>query len=199
MRIAWRTVLVVCAAFSAVFPALADEGLDKARAMMVAMHGERCAQNPPPDEDWADRAWPLQWRDAFQAADEPDRRARLMRLYCDSGAYNVLHAWFVETDEGVSPLAFAAPAFDVSRATDEFDSAVTGIKVTGMLSELMLVNSNYDPASGMIAMASMWRGIGDAFSTGEWRMVEGAPVLKTYEVDASYDGEQTPRAIYKAE
>lgn len=192
-----RGALLLFAAIA--LPAQADTGLDKARAMMIAMQGDYCRTEPSPDDEWADRAWGLQWRDEFQAADEPDRKARLLRLYCDNGAYNVLHGWFVENEEGVSPLSFAMPAFDVSRETEEFDSAVTGIKATGFRSEIILVNSNYDPKSRRIVMTSLWRGLGDAYSVGEWQIIEGEPVLKSFEVDASYDGEQTPATIYKAE
>lgn len=180
-------------------PAFADASLDKARAIMVAMQGEFCTAEPAPDEEWADKSWPLTWRYEYQSPEEPDKKGRLLRLYCDHGAYNVRHAWFREDEEGVTPLSFAMPAFDVARATDEFDSAVTGIKVTGFRSENMLVNSDFDPARGVVVMTSLWRGMGDAMSAGEWRMIEGDPVLKLFEVDASYDGEQTPEAIYRAE
>lgn len=192
-----RGALLLFAAIA--LPAQADTGRDKARAMMLAMHGDYCSSDVAVDPDWADKSWPLTWREEFQSADEPDKRGTLMRVFCMSGAYNVLHAWFMETEDGVAPLAFPMPAFDVSRETEEFDSAVTGIKVTGFRSANMLVNSAFDANRARIVMTSHWRGLGDAYSVGEWQVIEGEPVLKSFEVDASYDGEQTPATLYKAE
>lgn len=178
-------------------PAAADAGIDRARAILIAMEGDRCARDQRADS--GDAAWALSWREPFQGADEPDRKARLLRVYCDSGAYNVLHAWFLETADGMAPLAFALPEYEVARRDEEFDAPVTGIKVKGFRSEYLLINSEFDPERQVIVMTSHWRGLGDAFSAGEWTLVAGVPVLRRFVVDAVYDGEQTPVAIYSAE
>jgi hypothetical protein len=59
-----------------------------------------------------------------------------------------------------------------------------------------IANAEVDAASGTIRSTGYWRGIGDASSVGEWRLIEGDFVLVKYDVDASYDGEINLRTVW---
>ncbi|WP_438753538.1 DUF1176 domain-containing protein [Pararhizobium sp. O133] len=56
----------------------------------------------------------------------------------------------------------------------------------------MLINATYDPARHTIASHGFWRGIGDAWDSGEWTFADSDFVLSKYEVDPTFDGAPGP-------
>jgi hypothetical protein len=77
--------------------------------------------------------------------------------------------------------------------------------VTGYVARAELVNPDFDPKTNTIFMGAKWRGLGDAWSSGEWAFVEGEFVLKAFSVDPTYDlnsdspdgGEQQQSSYYQ--
>jgi hypothetical protein len=67
--------------------------------------------------------------------------------------------------------------------------------VDGYTSSDVLINSSFDAATSTLSSFSKWRGIGDAASSGTWKLVEGQFVLKGYEVDPTTEGEVNPLAV----
>ena len=127
-------------------------------------------------------------RYSFESADDPERKVRLFRFVCGAGAYNLQHAyyWYREYD-GLQPLGFAQPTFETKYENDDLiDGKLESVTVTGMSATTILVNSEFDPASLTVSAHSLWRGIGDAWSAGEWRFIEGDFVLVRYEVDPTF-------------
>lgn len=94
------------------------------------------------DERLTDAAWEM-----------PDGRM-LVQLTCYAGAYNYGSSWFWLA-QGAQPqmIAFPVPAEDGSG----------NMTVTGDL-----VNASFDPATGLLAMFSKGRGIGDCGARGIW-------------------------------
>ena len=132
-------------------------------------------------------------------SDDPAQPQRLMQLYqfhCYSGAYNIIYVFFGwDQDTGLRPIALSHPQLDIAYETTADDSPVKSIAITGYSARFTAVNADYDPATKTITSGSLWRGIGDASSGGTWVFDDGEFVLRTYEVDASYDGESNPRTI----
>lgn len=187
------------AAASLALPA-SGQGLDAEAKEVVkraaAAYGGQC--------DWEDEnyfldnppeRWTLSWMPAYGDAEQS---LTLYKLFCFMGAYNVSHIYYTASEEpfsGIQPVAFAMPEFEVIYENDDFEGAVEDIVVEGMTTAMMLVNSEFDPETQTIADFSLWRGIGDASSGGVWQFKEGRFVLKTYDVDASYDGESNPTTL----
>lgn len=147
---------------------------------------EARAAHPP-------QSWQLSWQPEYAEITET---ATLYRFFCDSGAYNVNHVYFIETEfGGLQPVGFATPSFDIVYENDDFEGDVIDITITGYTSQLLLTNSEFDPESQTIVSHALWRGLGDAFSTGTWRFSEGQFVLTRYDVDAQYDGEADPQTL----
>ncbi|WP_417581828.1 DUF1176 domain-containing protein [Pelagibacterium sp.] len=139
---------------------------------------------------YPDERWELSWNDEY--SDQP-RTTTLYKFFCGSGAYNVNHVYYLDTEfNGSMPVGFAAPTFDVVRENDELEAAVIEMPITGYASQLMLTNSEFNPETKTITSHALWRGIGDAFSAGTWSFHEGQFRLVRYDVDADYDGEIDP-------
>ncbi|WP_404403753.1 DUF1176 domain-containing protein [Pelagibacterium halotolerans] len=148
-------------------------------------------------EDFGDfaetRSWELTWRDEYA---DTDSTATLYQFFCGSGAYNVNHVYYlVDEYDGALPVAFAVPEFDVVYENDDFEAAVLDVPMTGYGTQLMLTNSEFDPETETITSHALWRGIGDASSSGTWIFDEGRFRLISYEVDPSYDGEVNPERL----
>ena len=173
--------------------ASADEIDDRVRAQFLQTTPELCfdAQAAEPD------IYNLTYRDAYDGA--PEQALRLYRFFCFSGAYNVVHVYFTYTDfVGVQQVFFAVPDFE-TRCTaggpDPLDCKATTITTLGMTTVGELVNSAFDPATRTVESRSCWRGLCDASDHGVWVFAGGRFVLKSYEVDATYDGAVNPERI----
>lgn len=121
----------------------------------------------------------------------------LVQVFCTSGAYNVSHAFYWEREfDGLQPLSLAVPSFDIRYEVEgDIDSKVLGIDVKGMSTQAILVNAEFDPTAKVITAHSLWRGLGDASSSGTWFFDDGQFTLVQYEIDASYDGEANPETV----
>lgn len=120
----------------------------------------------------------------------------LVRFWCDMGAYNEMHAYYIWDEyDGVQLLQFATPEIDVRYENDDHEGKVEDIAIIGFHAHDLLVNSDYDPGSHSIFSFSKWRGFGDASSSGNWLFRNGEFTLVRYEVDASYDEEINPQTI----
>ena len=129
--------------------------------------------------------------------DYPPRPFRLYQLPCTMGAYNFGSVFYSAIDyDEIRQIQFAEPVFDIVRESEEFDSAVTSINVTGFTAYGILTNPDFDPETKTITSFSKWRGAGDASSSGTWVFDGGRFVLESYDVDASYNDGANPIRIY---
>ena len=189
--------LLAAAATAAHAQDAADDAapMEKARAVFEATAAATCDPDGPGSEDNPPESHAIDFRYAYDAEEDPERRAWLFRFFCFSGAYNEIHVYYMSDDDGaVLPLHFAEPTYDV-RYAGESDDTVEEIVMTGFSAAGQLVNSAYDPATRTITSNAQWRGLGDASSSGRWIFVEGGFRLVHYEVDASYDGEINPQVL----
>lgn len=177
-------------------PALAQgDPLEQRARKLHALAGGACDEDVSgwEDEDFA--SWEITYKPSY-SDDAPEETVTLVRLFCGAGAYNVTHSYYIMTEyAGLQPLALAEPVYDIKYENDDFEGTVEEIKLTGMSAMTSLVNSQFDPETGMLTSYSKWRGIGDASSSGTWSLGEGVFVLRNYEVDASYDGEVNPQTL----
>lgn len=144
-------------------------------------------------EYYPNESWELSWETEYSDAPQT---ATLYKFFCGSGAYNVNHMYYLETEyDGLAPVAFATPLFDVVYENDDFEGAVLDMPLTGYGTQLLLTNSEFDPETMTISSHALWRGIGDAFSAGTWTFRDGQFALIRYDVDAQYDGEVDPETL----
>lgn len=173
----------------------ADEMSDVVRA---AYPGDICDWDSGSDILAEATSWELDIRYEYDEPDGPERSLTLYQLPCFRGAYNLNSIWVtVDKLEGLKPLHFAHPVVDI-RYSDESDAVIAGLSVTGFEAIASLVNAEFDIASRTITSFSKWRGLGDASSGGVWQFENGRFVLKTYEVDGSFDGEINPVTVYES-
>lgn len=180
-------------------PALSQEASleTQARALHALAGGAYCERMEGgyvPEDEYLE--WTLSYQPSWGAEGE-EEEVTLIRIFCGAGAYNVQHAYYIYRDyEGLTPLPFAEPSFETRYAEeDDIDSALESVTLTGMSASLILVNSEFDPDTMTITSYSLWRGIGDASSSGVWTFRDGAFSLVSYAVDASYDGEVNPETL----
>lgn len=192
---------VLPVAAMALFPlpaaAQEDSGVKTAEAYAAAVLGDECDRNVMTDipvgstepESFSHHVYPLTFRYAYEAADEPERKATLYQIFCGSGAYNIRSAYVLKLQEesGFRLVGFPHPALK----TDYEDAGQTKLKtppsVTGFTSRFLLVNPAFDPATVTIRSHSLWRGLGDAWDSGDWIFEDGSFALKRYEVDPTFD------------
>ncbi|WP_349369688.1 DUF1176 domain-containing protein [Salinarimonas sp.] len=155
--------------------------------------GACTAGEPLPIEALEITAWDMAWTPSW--ATEP-QTATLYRALCTRGAYNSVHAFFLDQGYGLEPLAFAEPNLDVSYA-DEEQTAVDRIAVDGFSAKPLLVNAEFDPQARAITTYSAWRGLGDAYASAVYAFEEGGFVLASFEVDPTYDGAQDATLVFE--
>lgn len=160
--------------------------LERAKAKFMGSRLDSCQI----EEGNEPQAWDISYHYTSDTADEPARKATLVRFYCSRGAYNEVHVYYLADDIGeMRELHFAVPELDIHYENNDSDAKVESINVIGFNTEDGLVNSEFDPATNTIGSWSKWRGIGDASSIGTWIFRNGDFALVKFEVDASYDGE----------
>lgn len=134
----------------------------------------------------------LHYRGEWQEPSEPEQLLRIYQFHCDAGAYNFVSVYY-RWDEtgGLDPIAFAYPELDIQYedSTKGDDVALKSIAVTGYTATYTLTNAELDEESGSITSGAKWRGIGDAGDLAYYEMTGGSYVLKTYDVDPTFDGE----------
>ena len=92
-------------------------------------------------------------------------------------------------------LPISAPHLDL-KYEDEESKKLKSIKINGFTASIDLTNAEYDEKTNSISSFSKWRGIGDASSNGTWGFNDGQFVLKTYDVDPTYDEEQNSISVF---
>ncbi len=166
----------------------------RADALFRASFREACTALRDGSEVEAE-SWELPFNYASDAESEPKRYAWVFRYLCNRGAYNESHVFLIanEHDE-LSVLSFATPELDIRYADDE-SKQVDALYVKGFTAQTELVNSTFEAETSTLKSAAMWRGIGDASSSGTWAFRDGRFSLTHYEVDASYDGQINPEVV----
>lgn len=130
----------------------------------------------------------IEYRTKGQDQDSPDEMLTLVQLHCFSAAYNFTSVYVTRDKEGTwSLLSFAQPTLDFDYADEIFSRLKGPPKVAGYISRHELMNSEYLAETQTISATAKWRGVGDAWSAGEWRFEEGVFVLKRYEVDPTFE------------
>ena len=124
----------------------------------------------------------------------PESRVILYVMPCAAGAYNVWHLFFIDDGFGPRPAAFAVPRVAVSMSDD--GTKLEDIQTEGFAAQLLLVNSEFDPKSGVVTSFAKSRGLGDAFSRGRWRLDGNGFVLERFEIDPTLNGEIDPVLVY---
>ncbi len=198
-----RLVTAVALASGMMAGAVHAEELDDVNAAFFATYPWECngafQEDGKPFEEPA--VYDLPYRMSWQEPDEPDRTLRLYQYQCLIGAYNVGHVFFTVTEDGIRALQLAQPTISTIYAPgaeegEVNDQKVEQILLTGMTTYVTASNAEVDAATGTIKSTSFWRGIGDASSAAEWRLVDGDFSLVRFDVDASYDGEVNPTTIW---
>lgn len=183
------------AGFFAVLALAGPARAEDAEALFKAAFGQACFidEESAAAEYFPNESWTLTWQEDYSDA---DYTGTLHQFFCSAGAYNVnLVYYFEDPFYGLMPLSFATPRYEVKYANDDYEGAVEAITLGGFDTQSMLTNSEFDPETGTITDHGLWRGLGDVFSSGRWVFDKGRFVLKSYDVDATYDGEQDPQRI----
>jgi hypothetical protein len=140
----------------------------------------------------------IKYRTRWQDQDSPDETLTLVQLHCFSAAYNFSSIYVTRQKDGKwSLLSFAQPKLDFDYADEDFSTLKAPPKVAGYISQHELMNSEYSAETRTISATAKWRGMGDAWSAGEWKFEEGVFVLTRYEVDPTFeppDGEDNDPA-----
>lgn len=176
-------------------PEASDALLQQAKAAFAATQGD-CEPDRAPEGEEAPVSYAIPFRYKADGDEQPMREARLFRFFCSMGAYNITHVYYLHNElDGLRELQFATPDIDVRYVDDNPDGQVDSVNIIGFLTADRLVNSAFDGATQSISAHSLWRGIGDASSSGLWIFRNGDFSLVKYEVDASYDGEINPETV----
>ena len=132
------------------------------------------------------------------AKGEPDQKVTLYVFECEMAAYNATEVFYLYDALGLHALSFAEPHLNITHPPgDEEGKVVKSMKLDGFTATQMLTNAEYDDKTKSISSFAKWRGIADASSNGLWTFRQGEFVLKDYDVDATYDGEQNPVSVIK--
>ncbi|WP_051332504.1 DUF1176 domain-containing protein [Cucumibacter marinus] len=205
-RLAALTLALTATAAAATLPVRAQEDgepsavtAEDVTAIFKIQYASYCStlmmgDGTPPEP----KTYPLAFRYAYEDESDDLREWTLYEYECTIGAYNVGSVFYtVDEYDEIHALQFAFPEFDVVNADPEdYESEVTNVRVTGFSAREVLVFPEFDIESLELTQYSRWRGLGDASSFGRWQFRDGVFVLKTYEVDPTYDGEVNLNQIY---
>ncbi|MCR6499681.1 DUF1176 domain-containing protein [Shinella sp. CPCC 101442] len=207
--------ILLAALFCAALPlqslaAERPEGIAAAETLVKTAFGTECDMNgmeevpmAGPDEEGYGHAY---YRLAFKPdydPNGPEVQIDLYQLFCGSGAYNIRHAFVLKRsdEESLKLISFATPDLDYAYADEEMNTLKADPKVRGFRATGLLVNSSFDVEKRTITSHAAWRGIGDAWDSGEWVFRNGDFMLTRFEVDPTY-GDPDPAAesfvVYEA-
>lgn len=151
------------------------------------------------DDAAGSRYYAIKYRYRGQDQDSPDNVFPLIQLICDRGAYNETFIFLTKDDNGYRLLAFALPQIDYDYTDEEFTRLKAPPRITGYRAVTSLANAAFDPKTGRLSMRAQWRGLGDAWSSGEWGFFEGEFILREYVVDPIYEVNSDRPEALKAE
>lgn len=194
-------VLAAIAGSMAIMPAaLAQEGTtEEAVAYFDSAFKDRC--RPYSEtlflfEGGADdmpARYEVSWMPSYALPGDERETATIYQFFCDAGAYNVQSAFIKFMEGHFEPLAFVRPTISIENETEDYDSPVKAITVTGYEAALTATNAEFDAQSLTVIARAHWRGLGDAYDEGHWVFRDGTFVLRHFEADADYDGEIDPQ------
>ena len=181
----------------ALMPPADPDGRIEARAAFLTGHRGKCESTEPgADPEMAlPQMHDLKFRFDSDAADAPQRTYKLYEFFCRAGAYNGVAVYYLENDEGlIAPVSFAVPELAIAYKDSE-NKVVESLAVSGYRTSDEVFNAGFDADSMTISSFDKWRGPGDASSAGTWAFRNGAFTLVSYDVDASFDGEENPQSV----
>lgn len=181
-----RLSAILTATLALSHPAVADDLDTQAAALFQALRvGGLCPA------DAQDRPAPTR-RSVLVPASGGEQPVTTFEFDCGAGAYNMVRAFLIHTDpDGLRPLSFAIPVI----AIDQTDAATALPRITGYRTALTLINPLVDEATGRIVTGEKWRGVGDAGTSGSWDLTDAGYVLRSFQVDATYDGQVNPVSV----
>ena len=202
---------LLCAALPATsFAADRPEGIEAAETLVKTAFGTDCDMNgmeevpmaEPDGENYGHSVYRFSYKPDYNPDGEPVE-AVLYQLFCGSGAYNIRHAFVLKKsdEETLKLVTFATPDLDYAYADEEMSKLKADPKVRGFRATGLLVNASFDEKTRTITSHAAWRGIGDAWDSGEWLFRNGDFILTRFEVDPTY-GDPDPAAesyvVYEA-
>lgn len=126
-----------------------------------------------------------------------DQQVTTFEFTCDAGAYNLVQVFLIHSErDGLRPLSFAVPLTQVDQPSDEgVWEPEAGPGITGYGTTFTLINPTVDETTGRIVTTEKWRGLGDAGTSGTWDLTPEGYVLRSYRIDATYDGQLDPVTV----
>ena len=132
------------------------------------------------------------------AKTDPQQKATLYSFSCAMAAYNETDVFYLFSDaEGLQRLSFAEPHLTY-KYLDDAETKLKSMSLAGFTASEELINAGYDAKTQTISSFAKWRGLGDAFSAGQWVFSDGQFILQSYDVDPTMDEKQTPIAVIKS-
>ena len=190
------TALLFAALPSTSLAAERPAGVAVAEAIAKAALGADCDMNGmeevpmagPEAEGFGHAVYSFTYRADYQSPAEPEVKAELYQLFCGSGAYNIRNAFVLKTGDSETPklIAFAQPDVAYDYADDARSRLKADPKIRGFRATAMLVNASFDEKTRTITSHTAWRGIGDAWDSGDWLFHNGDFTLTRFELDPTY-------------
>ena len=115
-----------------------------------------------------------------------DDESWLIQTYCDYGAYLSSSVWFVESNDGVTPIQLEYPTFDW-KFEDSEKQIVKSIIATGFEKTAVLTDAEFDPNKKLISSYN-YCCAGDLSTAIQWLAKDGAFILRYLEVDRIRNG-----------
>lgn len=139
------------------------------------------------DDSFEPQLYKFSHKDTY---DDEARDYQLFRIPCWMAAYNQGDAFVLFDSYGeASLIAFAVPDYTIKYVDPESDEKVESVIVTGYRARMTVGFSDFNPETLQISEYHKSRGLGDASTSAIWQYSSGTFVLRSFSVDASYDGE----------
>jgi hypothetical protein len=167
-----------------------DPAVAAARSFAFAAVPGQCDERTADNANIADdHVYTLTWKDNFGDPPTP-HKATLYEIFCFAGAYNVSDLYVIKDEaDRLSLISFASPTYDVAYV--DGDDTQTKLKrdpvVTGYSTGFFLTNPSFDEKTQTLSEFGKWRGIGDAWSAGDWQLRNGQFVMTRYEIDPIFE------------
>ena len=192
------TVLVTCTSGGASEPTGPRLDLARAQAAFAATFPDLCEGALKFDafEGLEPEAHEIVLPPSYDGGDP--QRVVLYGFYCNRGAYNTTTVWMMERAYGgILPVTFAVPELDFAY-TNDAGTVIETFEIKGFTTHTELVNAEFDPSARTMTDHGKWRGLGDAFSAGEWSLRDDRFVLTRYTVDPTINGKIDPILVFEA-